>query len=99
MPVGGETATRLHADAGLKARDHVSAQSIVARPAAKPSAVRIGPREVEQVNAGKGNKEATNKRQSVNGIGCVEATEEDERGAQGGSGERNVVERVYAVKG
>jgi hypothetical protein len=52
---------RLHAKAGLDARDHVRARGVASAAAAQASvAVRVPPREVQKVDAREGDEEAAN---------------------------------------
>lgn len=59
-------------------------------------AVGIAAAEVEEVDARKGDEEATKKGDGVDGFCCVETTEEDEGCAECSSRKGYVVERVDA---
>ena len=60
-------------------------------------AVRVFAGEVEQVDAGEDDEEATEEGDGVDGVGCVEAPEEDKGGAEGCCGEGNIVEGVHTA--
>lgn len=55
-------------------------------------------REVEEVNAGEDCEETAQKRDGVDGVASVEASEEDEGCDEGAGGEGDVVQRVDTGK-
>ena len=90
---------RLHAHAGLEARDHVGARGVAAiATSGELGTVGISAAEVEEVDARKGYEEAAEERESVDHVVGVEATEKDEGSAEGGRGEGDVVKRVDATQ-
>lgn len=99
------TAPGLHGETRLKAREAVSGDpihflvgaAIVGRLDADVATVRIFPRQIEQVYASKDGEEATEERNSVDGVGRVESAEEDERRDQCEGRERHVVQRVHTA--
>lgn len=54
-------------------------------------------RKVQKVDTGKDDQESTEQRNCVDGIGGIEPLEENKRGAECGSGERDVVQGVDTV--
>lgn len=72
----------LHAESRLDARDHVGARDVAGvAPGEHLGAIGVAAAEVEQVDACKGDEEAAEQGEGVDGFGCVEALEEDEGGA------------------
>lgn len=59
--------------------------------------VRVAAREIEKINAAENDEEAAEEGDSVDGVGSVEALEEDEGGTEGGGCKGYVIERCYSI--
>lgn len=60
--------------------------------------MRVSPGQVEQINSGEGDEEATEEGESADSIGRVEALEENERSTQCCRSKGDIVERVDTTK-
>lgn len=96
-------AVRIKAPAGLDRPARLVARNPVCRHpffvqlvVGQRPAVRVVSGEVEEIHAGEDDQEPAQQGDRIHGIGGVEPLKEDERGTQGGSGKRNIVEGVHA---
>lgn len=94
-----EGAAELHAAARLDSRDAVGWDGVfVGMPIDEVVAVRVAAGEIEEIDAGEDDEEAAEEGEGIDGVGGVEAAEENEGGAERGGREGDVVERVDSVK-
>lgn len=93
------TPPRLHAHAGLDARDHVGARDVHAWSSrCQFLAVGIASREIEEVDAREYGQEAGQERDGVDGVCRIKAGVKGSRGYKGCGGEGDVVKRVDAAR-
>ena len=94
--MGVKTSSSLHASSCLYDGDAIGGDAVDFRVLARHQAVaiRVGSRQIQQVDPGKDDQESTKERKGVDRIRCVEAFEEDEGGAQRGCCEGYIVKWV-----
>ena len=88
-----KTSTGLHGAPSLETGNWIGRHTVLVRDLAvqQPVPIRISPGQVEKVDAGEYDKEPTKERQRIDSIRGVEATEEYKAGAEGSSGERDII--------
>lgn len=95
-PVGILTPSRLHGKAGRVAGNTIGWDSIFILVLGRQRcpAVRICPRQVEQVHPGEDDQKAAEQRDGADGVSSIEAFEENERGTEGSCREGDIIQRI-----
>jgi hypothetical protein len=83
----------------LQAGDPVRGHTVHLAVLEQAVSIGVGIGEIKQVNAGKGDEEADQEGDGVDGVGGIKSREEDERGAENGGGEGDIVKRINAGPG
>lgn len=96
-PMTFAAATGLHARSCLKASNTVGGYPVFAFASKKFLPVGISPGQIEEVNSGEDHQEPAQQGYGIDRVRGVEASEQDERRTQGGSGESDVVQRIDAT--